>query len=307
MNDYLVLVAGFACAAIGAELFVRGAVGLAFLLRIGPGIVGATVAAFATSSPELSVAVSAALAGVPQIAFGDVLGANIVNASLVLGAALLISPMRCPRGSIRRDFPAALLTPLLTGVLAADGEVSRSDGVVLLAVFLVWLFLTVQEARRQRAETPPSSGEQHGWRLIAALAAGLLILFAAGELIVSSAKGIARAFGIGEFVIGAIVVAVGTTIPELATTIASKLRGYDEVGLGTVLGSNIFNGCFIVAVAAIICPIAVDRNEMYVALGFGLAILLRAYPDRGGVIGRGRAVWLLLLYAAYLTILLRLQ
>lgn len=306
MNDYVVLAAGFACAAIGAELFVRGAVGLAFVLRIAPGIVGVTVAAFATSSPELAVAVSAALAGVPQIAFGDVLGANIVNASLVLGAALLISAMRCPRGSIRRDFPAALLTPVLTGVLAVDGEVSRGDGVVLMAVFFAWLYLTVQEARRQRSATEPSTGKRHGWRLIAALTTGLLILFAAGNLIVSSAKGIAAAFGIGEFVIGAIVVAVGTTVPEMATTIASKLRGYDEVGLGTVLGSNIFNGCFIVAVAAIICPIAVDRNEMYVALGFGLAILLCAYPGRDGVIGRGRSIGLLLLYAAYLTILLRM-
>ncbi len=304
MNDYVLLFAGFACAAIGAELFVRGAVGLAFSLRIGPGIVGATVAAFATSSPELSVAISAALAGVPQIAFGDVLGANIVNASVVLGAALLISEMRCPRGSIRRDFPVALLTPALTGALAVDGEVSRSDGVLLLVVFLAWMLLTVQEARRQRSETAPSAAGRPGLRLFAALIAGLLILFAAGDLIVTSAKGIARAFGIGEFVIGAIIVAVGTTVPELATTIASKLRGYDEVGLGTVLGSNIFNGCFIVAVAAIIHPIAVDLNEMTVALGFGLAVLLCAYPGRDGVIGRGRALWLLLLYAAYVATLL---
>ncbi len=307
MNDYVVLAAGFACAAIGAELFVRGAVGLAFLLRIGPGIVGATVAAFATSSPELSVAVSAALAGVPQIAFGDVLGANIVNASLVLSSALLISALRCPRASIRRDFPVALLTPVLTGALAVDGEISRGDGVLLLAVFLVWMFLTVQEARRQRrgTETNPSCGEWHGWRLIAALTAGLLILLAAGDLIVSSAKGIARAFGVGEFVIGAVLVAVGTTVPELATTFVSKLRGYDDVGLGTVLGSIIFNACFIVAVAAIIHPIGVDRNEAFVALGFGLAAMLCAYPGRDGVIGRRRAIWLLLLYASYLTILLQ--
>lgn len=305
MNDYVVLAAGFACAAIGAELFVRGAVGLAFLLRIGPGIVGATVAAFATSSPELSVAVSAALAGVPQIAFGDVLGANIVNASLVLGAALLISAMHCPRASIRRDFPMALLTPVLTGILAVDGEISRGDGVLLLVVFLVWMFLTVQEARKQRSETKPLTGQRHGLRLIVTLTAGLLILVAAGDLIVFSAKGIARAFGVGEFVIGAVLVAVGTTVPELATTFVSKLRGYDDFGLGTVLGSIIFNACFIVAVAAIIHPIAVDRNEAYVALMFGLAAMLCAYPNREGVIGRGRAVWLSLLYVSYLMVLLQ--
>ena len=140
---------------------------------------------------------------------------------------------------------------------------------------------------------------------MATLVVGLLILFVAGELIVSGAKGIARAFGIGEFVIGAVIVAVGTTVPELATTITSKLRGYDEVGLGTVLGSIIFNGCFIVAVAALIHPIVVDLNEMYVALGFGVALLIGACPGRNGVVGRRRAVLLLLLYVAYLSMLLR--
>ena len=307
MNDYVVFAAGIACAAIGAELFVRGAVGLAFALRISPGIIGATVAAFATSSPELSVAISAARAGVPEIAFGDVLGANIVNVALVLALALLISAMRCPRGSIRRDFPAALLTPLLTGILAFDGEISRSDGVLLMVVFLIWMFLTVQEARRQRGETAPSPGARQSWRLVVPLIVGLLILFVAGELIVSSAKGIAHAFGVGEFVIGAVLVAVGTTVPELATTVVSKLRGYDDVGLGTVLGSIIFNACFIVAVAAIIHPIDVDRNAVYVALGFGLVTLLCAYPGRDGVIGRGRALWLLLLYTSYLITLLQVQ
>lgn len=300
MNDYALLAGGIVCAAIGAELFVRGAVGLALWLRIAPGIVGATVAAFATSSPELSVAVSSALAGVPQIAFGDVLGANIVNVALVLALASLISPMRCPPGSIRRDFRAALATPVLTGVLAFDGRLSRVDGILLMAAFAVWMALTVRAARRQRDDAGTSAAAGNGWRLPILLIAGLLILFAAGNLIVDGARGIARALGVGEFIIGALVVAVGTTVPELATTIVSKLRGYDEVGLGTVLGSDVFNGCFIVAVAALIHPIDVTRGEASVALGFGVAVLLAAYPGKRGIIGRTRGVLLLLLYAAYL-------
>ena len=304
MNDYVMLAAGIVCAAGGAELFVRGAVGIAFWLRIAPGIVGATVAAFATSSPELAVGVSAALNGVPQIAFGDVLGANIVNVGMVLALAVLISAMKCPRDSIRRDFSAALLTPVLTAALAVDGEISRVDGVVLMVAFFIWLTLTVVSARRQRGDVLPEANSGRGWRLIAVLLIGLVILFAAGHLIVSGAKGVARAMGIGEFVIGAVIVAVGTTVPELATMIVSKLRGYEEVGLGTVLGSIVFNACFIVGVAAMIHPIPVDWGEASVALGFGLVALLCAYPDRRGIIGRARGVLLLLLYIANVVALL---
>ena len=304
MNDYVMLAAGIVCAAGGAELFVRGAVGIAFWLRIAPGIVGATVAAFATSSPELAVGVSAALNGVPQIAFGDVLGANIVNVGMVLALAVLISAMKCPRDSIRRDFSAALLTPVLTAALAVDGEISRVDGVVLMVAFFIWLTLTVVSARRQRGDIPPEANGRRGWRLIAVLLIGLVILFAAGHLIVTGAKGVARTMGIGEFVIGAVIVAVGTTVPELATTIVSKLRGYEEVGLGTVLGSIVFNACFIVGVAAMIHPIPVDWGETAVALGFGLVALLCAYPNRRGIIGRARGVLLLLLYIANVVALL---
>ena len=304
MNDYVMLAAGIVCAAGGAELFVRGAVGIAFWLRIAPGIVGATVAAFATSSPELAVGVSAALNGVPQIAFGDVLGANIVNVGMVLALAVLISAMKCPRDSIRRDFSAALLTPVLTAALAVDGEISRVDGVVLMVAFFIWLTLTVVSARRQRGDIPPEANGRRGWRLIAVLLIGLVILFAAGHLIVTGAKGVARTMGIGEFVIGAVIVAVGTTVPELATTIVSKLRGYEEVGLGTVLGSIVFNTCFIVGVAAMIHPIPVDWGETAVALGFGLVALLCTYPNRRGIIGRARGVLLLLLYIANVVALL---
>jgi len=305
MNDFVMLAAGIVCAATGAELFVRGAVGIAFWLRIAPAIVGATVAAFATSSPELAVGVSAALNGAPEISFGDVLGANIVNVGLVLALAVMISAMKCPRDSIRRDFSAALLTPLLTAALAVDGEISRIDGAVLMAAFCIWMFMTVISARRQRGDSPPELGGGSRWRLIAVLLIGLVVLFTAGHLIVAGAKGIARTMGISEFVIGAVIVAVGTTVPELATTIVSKLRGYEEVGLGTVLGSNVFNACFIVAVAAVIHPIPVDWNEARLALAFGFTVLLCAWPDRRGIIGRWRGALLLLLYGANVMLLLR--
>ena len=307
MNDYLALFLGIACAGLGGELFVRGAVGLAHWARISPGIIGATVAAFATSSPELSVSINAAMAGQPQIALGDALGSNVVNVALILALALVISGIQSPRDSVKRDFPVALLIPVVTGLLFLDGELSRLDGFLMLGMFLVWLAAAAIEARKQRSAAERVLGERRGWLIVLSCAAGLAFLIAAGDLIVAGARGIAVSFGIDEFVIGATIVAVGTSVPELATTVVAKLRGHDEIGLGTILGSNIFNGIFITAIAAIIHPITVAWREVAVTLSFGLIALAFTYPTRRGYIERRRGVLLLVLYAVYLATLLGLR
>lgn len=303
---YAALISGVVCAGLGGELFVRGAVGLARASRISPGIIGATVAAFATSSPEMSVSISSAIVGKPQIALGDALGSNVVNVALILGAALAISGIQSPRAGVKRDFPVALLVPIITGVLCLDGEISRVDGILMLCAFLAWLVATVIEARKQRSAVEEVLGAQRLWAAGAYCVAGLAFLITAGYFIVSGARGIALQFGVAEFVIGATVVAVGTSVPELATAIIAKLRGHDEVGLGTILGSNIFNGLFIVAVAAIIHPIALRWREVAVALTFGVVALLCCYPAGTGFIERRRGFLLLVLYAAYLTTVLQL-
>lgn len=307
MPDYITLILGVVCAGIGGEFFVRGTVGLAHWARISPGIIGATVAAFATSSPELSVSINAAIAGDPEIALGDALGSNVVNVALILAIALVISGIQSPRDSLKRDFPVALLVPIITFILFLDGTLSRTDGLLMLSLFLAWLAAAVFEARRQRSATEEIVGEHRGWLAVLFCVVGLAFLIAAGNLIVAGAKAIAVAFGIDEFIIGATVVAVGTSTPELATTIMAKLRGHDEIGLGTILGSNIFNGLLIIAVAAIIHPIVVSEREVAVALAFGLIALIFTYPPRRGFIGRTRGIWLLLLYAAYIATISQLQ
>ncbi len=307
MNDYTTLFLGVVCAGIGGELFVRGAVGLAHWARVTPGIIGATVAAFATSSPELSVSINAALAGKPQIALGDALGSNVVNVALILALALVISGIQSSRDSVKRDFPVALLIPIITGVLFLDGELSRFDGMLMMGMFIAWLVAAMIEARKQRSAADQVLGAHRGWRVALACVAGLAFLVTAGNLIVAGAKGIALAFGVDEFVIGATIVAIGTSVPELATTVIAKIRGHDEIGLGTILGSNIFNGIFIVAVAAIIHPITVPWREVAIALVFGFVALMFAYPARTGLIERRRGVLLLVLYAIYLATLLQRQ
>ncbi|HEU4653650.1 MAG TPA: calcium/sodium antiporter [Steroidobacteraceae bacterium] len=304
MTAYFLLFFGVVCAAAGGELFVRGTVGLASWLRISPGIVAATVAAFATSSPELSVSISAAVNGTPQIGLGDALGSNVVNVALILGAALLISPIFSPRDTLKRDLPVAILVPIVTALFALDGVISRGDGILMVCMFALWLGATIVQARKQRSAVEEVLAAHRRWSVIASCIAGLAILFLAGHLIVDGARAIARSFGVSEFVIGATVVAVGTSVPELATTLVSKLRGHDEVGLGTVLGSNIFNGLLIVSVAAMIHPIAVPFRSVSFALVLGVAALALCFPNRAGKIERSRGVMLLGLYCVYVYLVL---
>jgi len=172
-------------------------------------------------------------------------------------------------------------------------------------MFLAWFVAVIIEARKQRSAAEKILGEHRGWLIALFCLAGITLLIAAGNLIVVGARGIAISFGIDEFIIGATIVAVGTSVPELATIVIAKLRRHDEVGLGTILGSNIFNGIFIVAVAAVINPIDVGWREVAITLMFGLVALVFTYPTRKGFIERRRGVLLLVLYAVYLGTILQ--
>ena len=186
--NLLILLLGLACAAAGGELFIRAAVGLATWARLPAGIVGATVVAFATSSPELAVGLGSVAAGSPDLALGDALGSNVVNLGLVLGTMLLLGGTTTAPEGIRRDGLAALALPLVLGLLALDGHLSRLDGSVLILIFLVWLVLTTVEARRERSATAAVLGERNHARLAVTGVAGVVLLILAGRLIVAGAE-----------------------------------------------------------------------------------------------------------------------
>lgn len=306
MNDYLAISLGVLCAGIGGELFVRGAVGIARWVRIPAGIIGVTIAAFATSSPELSVAATAALAGAPQLSLGDALGSNIVNISLILALVLLMSGIQTSAEMIKRDFSFALLAPVIIGLLAFDGQLSRMDGVILLIVFTGWLSTVVIGALGHRKASGEALAAAGDGQAIFMGMIGIALLIAAGRLIVSGAKGLATVWGMDEFIVGATVVAVATGTPEIATTIIANWRGHPDLGLGNLLGSNIFNGLLIVAVAAIIAPITIVWNEVAVGLFFGILTTLIVFPFRGEVIGRKRGIFLLAVYGLYLVLILQM-
>jgi cation:H+ antiporter len=298
VTSSVVMLAGIACAVLGGDLFVRGVVSLAAWWRVPAGIIGATVAAFATSSPELSVAVSSATRGSPEIALGDALGSNVVNIGVVLGVALAFSAITVDRGVIVRDLPMALAAPAVLGLLGLDGTVSRVDAGILMVMFAGWLIQTTLAARHARDAVVAVLQERTHARTVLSIVAGLALLVVAGQLIVASASGISDALGWDGFVVGAIFVALGTSTPEIATMLAARIRKHDEVGVGTVLGSNIFNTLLIVGTAALISPIEVARTQIEVGILTSMLVVVFAIPGRSFRLGRWRSAPLVAAYLA---------
>jgi len=300
MTDLALILGAVLLAAAGGEAFLKSILGAAIHLRVPKLVVATTLAAFATSSPELTVSSVAALAGQPEIGLGDALGSNVVNIALIFGLALLFGAVQTSRQDFGRDFYLAIAVPVLTFLLMLDGRIERVEALLLLAVFSAWVAWTVRGAWRQREE-PANLGAAElspGKSLILGVR-GIGDLIASGHLFVSGATSIASAFAVDTYVIGAVLVAIGTSLPELVTVILSRLRGHDDVGVGTLIGSNLFNGLAIVGIAGAIHPIAVPLNEVALTLACGIAALLLLLPNREGLIVRRRGYLLLVLYAAF--------
>ena len=296
------LLAGSALAALGGQLFIRGLIGFSAWWRLPTSVVAATLAAFATSAPELSVAINSAVAGQPEIALGEVLGSNVVNIALVLGIAVAFAPILVDRGAVAREYPAAAAAPALVGLLAVDGRLGRLDGLILLAVFAAWLSRGVAAGRRFRASAQGAALERTRTSVVISLGLGLVMLILAGRAIVAGAVGISAALGWDGFVVGAVLVALGTSAPELVTVIIARLRGHDDVAVGTILGSNIFNTLMILGIAAVIHPIAVEGFETDVGVVASAVLVLLLIPVRGRL-ERWRSVPLLGSYVLVLALL----
>jgi cation:H+ antiporter len=302
LHDLLRLAAGVLFAWGGGELFVRGLQGVAVWTRIPPRIIGVTLAAFATSTPEIFVALTAAHSGVPAISAGDLTGSNVVNVGLILAGALLFAPLEAVWRSVARDYLAALAVPLIILVLLHDGLLSRVDGFVLMGLFAVWLLAVLREGFQERGPVPAQETPTVAPVLYAL--AGLAVLMAAGHFIVEGGRGIAARCGMSDFLVGATVVAVATGTPELATTIVARLKGHHDIGLGNILGSNIFNGLFILSLVALVAPFPLSAATVAPALAAGFLTTLACLPLHGRIT-RAQGWLLLALYAVYLVVILQ--
>jgi cation:H+ antiporter len=296
------LLVGVLFAGLGGELFLRGVLGFARWMRVPAAIAAATLGAFATSSPEIFVSTIAALNGEPAIGLGDATGSNVVNIALILAIALLIKPLVTRRKTIALDYGVATGASLVLGLMAIDGGISRIDGALLLLAWAGWMFTHVRAAQRQRSEPEVVAGIRP-WRIAVESLAGLALLITAGTLVVGGATTIAESFGLPSFLIGATLVALGTSMPELATTLVAVFRGHDEVGVGTLLGSNVFNALFIVGLTASIAPIPTQGAGLWIALAGGALAVICVWPGAREILTRARGVLLIVIYAITLSLL----
>ncbi|MGJ3238062.1 MAG: calcium/sodium antiporter [Anaerolineae bacterium] len=297
------LIAGLILLFLGGDWLVRGASRLAESMGISPLIVGLTVVAVGTSAPELLVSLSAALSGSSDIAVGNIVGSNIANIGLILGLSGLISPINVHVTLVKREIPIMLFVALLSWVLFRDSTLSRIDGVVLLFGLVAFnVFIVIMSRREPSTTTETASAPvsvQRGRELLR-LGIGIAGLMLGAQLTVSNATELARAFGVSELVIGVTLVAVGTSLPELVTSVTAALRRESDIAIGNVVGSNIFNVLGILGVTALIQPMDVARQtitvDTLVMIAFSL-LLLPFILDRR--LGRVESGLFLLAYLAF--------
>ena len=262
--DVAALVGGLVILVAAAHFLVRGAAALALRLGLSPLVVGLTVVAFGTSAPELVVSVQAALDGAGGIAVGNVVGSNIANVGLILGIAALVRPIASDPGVLRRDLPVLLAATAFGVVVLVDRDVSRLEGGALVAALVAYLVWSLRAARRDRVEADvPVDGPSASVALeVVLVAGGLAGLVFGSDLFVGGAVRLAEAAGVSNAVIGLTVVALGTSLPELATSIVAALRGESEIAVGNVVGSNLFNVLGILGVGALVRPLSAPGLEV---------------------------------------------
>ncbi|MGI1663236.1 calcium/sodium antiporter [Palleronia sp. KMU-117] len=287
---------------LGGSWLVRGAVAIALAFRIPAFVVGATVVGFGTSTPELLVSVQAALAGVPAVAIGNVVGSNTANILLILGLTALFGAIAAPWRALRPDMLWMLAAALATVPAMIDGQVTRLDGALLAAALVVYLVLSLRRGGDDALELPV---QDPIWRAALFVVIGLALLMIGARFLVDSATTFARAFGVSEAVIGLTIVAVGTSLPELAASVASAIKGQRDMALGNIVGSNIFNILAILGITALITPIPVEGRFLQIDIPVMVAttLALLGLSLWRGAVTRAGGIGLLAGYGAYLGLL----
>lgn len=303
----IVLLIGFLLLVKGADWFVEGASSIAKKIKIPSFVIGLTIVAFGTSAPELAVSVTAALKGSNDIAIGNVVGSNIFNTLVVLGMSAAIMPIIVEKGMIKRDYPMSIFVSLLLGVLAMDTilwkkpgmQIGRGDGIILLLVFAVYMFMTVKAGIQNRIEDEPVE-ELSLWKSILIAVLGLAGIVLGGDWSVDGAKEIARILGMSEALIGLTIVAIGTSLPELVTSIVAARKGENDIAVGNVIGSNIFNILLILGVSSVIHPMDVSQTYLY-DIGMLILTMLAVYLPiaKTKKVGRGTGIVMVLCYVVY--------
>lgn len=312
MNPWLALILGLAVLYVGAQTLVKGGAGLALRLGLTPLVIGLTVMAFGTSSPEMVVSVKAALDGNGAISVGNVIGSNICNVALIIGLCALVTPLTATAQVIRREVPIMIGVSLVALLMLLDGRIARWEGALLLAGLVTYTVLTVKQARTEVSKEAAREYEQElgpkppGLGSSVALAVGGLgALVVGSHFFVDGAVKLAESWGMSQVAIGLTIVAVGTSLPELATSLVAAIRKESDVAIGNVVGSNIFNLLGILGLAALLQPISVPELAWSdLAVMLVLAIVLSPLAKSGGRVSRVEGAALLVAFVGYTTHLL---
>ena len=315
--EYLFLVLGMVILIWGANLMVQGASSFAKMLKIPNLIIGLTVVAFGTSFPELMINVFASLEGQSDLAVGNVVGSNIINVLLVIGVAALIRPLQIQSNTVRFELPFSLLAMAILFIVANDGLIDgrsssvldRSDGIIFLAFFVIFIYYTFVVTKGHSHD----QDEGHDVNEMSKLKSGLYMLigmvglYFGGELIVDSATKLANDWGMSEVVIGILVVALGTSLPELATSIVASYKGNADMAIGNIVGSNIFNVFLVLGISASISPIEFNPSinfDLLMAFMATLFLFIFVFTGKGRRVDRVEGSIFLVVYIAYVAWLL---
>ena len=301
------LLVGFALLYIGGDALVRGGAGLGLRWGLSPLVVGLTIVAFGTGSPELVVALDAALRGYGDVAIGNVVGSNICNIGLILGIAALIRPMKVESKVVRFDAPIALGVTVLLILMLYDGGLSRLEGAVLFAGIVAYTVFTLWQTRRESKDVESEFKDEHrpsrySTRLLLLMVGGgIAALVVGGNLFVDGAVSLAETLGVSQALIALTVVALGTSLPELATSIIASLRGHGDIAIGNVVGSNIFNVLATLGAGALAAPLHRGDVQTFdlVAMLIIAALLIPLLYWRF-TLGRWRGILLLFAYLFYI-------
>ena len=310
--DIFLLIVGLGLILAGANFLTDGSAALAQRFRVPEFIIGLTVVAVGTSTPELVVSVLSAIAGKSDVAIGNVVGSNIFNVFVILGVCALIRPLPLTAGNIRRDIPFGVITSLLLLALASDSffrtgaadRIGRIDGVAMLLLYMALMWYTIRSTKRP--ETPAAAESKPGmagWLMAAMIVGGLAGLVFGGEMFLRSATSIARSLGISESVIAITLVAGGTSLPELASSVVSVVKGRPDIALGNVVGSNIANILLILGLCSTVVPLTpggIDAVTLGAVVLSSLLLFAAAFTFRRRALDRWEGVLFLAIYGAYL-------
>ena len=317
--NYLLLIVGFALLTISADWLINGASGLAKRLNISDLVIGLTIVAFGTSAPELVVNIVAASEGSSDIALTNILGSNIINTLIILGISATIYPVACQKSTFRIEIPLSALAGIAALLLGTNffglmhlGEkqigVSRFDGIMLIIIFICFCTYTIVQGLRNRTNSNDETFVAIPiWKAILLIISGLAGLIIGGELIVNNAVSIAQSWGVPESVIGVTIVALGTSLPELATSAMAAYKKNTDLAIGNVIGSNIFNVFFVLGISSIIHPLSGYQNlqvDAAMAAGSSLLLLLFILISKKRNINRIEGLSMLAIYGIYLVWLL---